>query len=156
MQVCKPCHYALIGAVEPFKLHPMSMAYIYEVFEHFLRLWMVIWFHTHTNITILWINLLKQKNCVRVVLHSYFNLSWSYGKMLWGLHRTHILPCSHWRVYSGNQYFLHSACKDLLWSMEQSGRFPRDLCVVGLSKHLPEYLLYFKEQRNHMDLYYST
>ncbi len=31
MQVCKPCHYALVEAVEPFKLHPMSMAYIYEV-----------------------------------------------------------------------------------------------------------------------------
>ncbi len=29
MQVCKPCHYALIEAVEPFKLHPMSMASIY-------------------------------------------------------------------------------------------------------------------------------
>ncbi len=35
MQLCKPCHYALIEAVEPFKLHPMSMAYLYEVFEHF-------------------------------------------------------------------------------------------------------------------------
>ncbi len=42
MQVCKPCHYALVEAVEPFKLHPMSMAYIYERFEHLFRLWMVI------------------------------------------------------------------------------------------------------------------
>jgi hypothetical protein len=33
----------LIEAVEPFKLHPMSMPYIYEVFEHLLRLWMGIW-----------------------------------------------------------------------------------------------------------------
>ncbi len=24
MQVCKPCHYALVDATEPFKLHPMS------------------------------------------------------------------------------------------------------------------------------------
>jgi hypothetical protein len=48
MQVCKPCHYALVETVEPFKLHPMSMSYIYEVFEHLLRLWMGIWLHTHT------------------------------------------------------------------------------------------------------------
>jgi hypothetical protein len=40
MQVCKACHYALIEAVEPFKLNPMSMAYIYEEFEHVLRLQM--------------------------------------------------------------------------------------------------------------------
>ncbi len=33
MQVCKPCDYALVEAVEPFKLHPMSMSYIYERFE---------------------------------------------------------------------------------------------------------------------------
>ena len=37
MEVCKPCHYALIEAVEPFKLHPMSMTYLYKVFEHFLK-----------------------------------------------------------------------------------------------------------------------
>ncbi len=47
MQVCKPCHYALIEAVEPFKLHLMSMAYLNEVFEHLLRLWMGIWLHIH-------------------------------------------------------------------------------------------------------------
>ncbi len=46
MQVCKPCHYAFIEAVEPFKLHSMSMAYLYEVFERLLRLWMGIWLHT--------------------------------------------------------------------------------------------------------------
>jgi hypothetical protein len=51
MQVCKPCHYALIEAEEPFKLHPMSMPYIYEVFERFLRLWMGLWLHTHTITT---------------------------------------------------------------------------------------------------------
>jgi hypothetical protein len=51
MQVCKPCHYALVVAVEPFKLYPMSMLYIYEVFEHLLRLWMGIWLHTHTITT---------------------------------------------------------------------------------------------------------
>jgi hypothetical protein len=37
-------------AVEPFKLHPMSMVYLYEVFERLLRMWMGIWLHTH-NIT---------------------------------------------------------------------------------------------------------
>jgi hypothetical protein len=47
MQVCKSCRYALIEAVEPFKLHPMSMSYIYKVFEHLLRLWMGIWLHIH-------------------------------------------------------------------------------------------------------------
>jgi hypothetical protein len=26
----------------------MSMSYIYEVFEHLLRMWMGIWLHTHT------------------------------------------------------------------------------------------------------------
>ncbi len=47
MQVCKPCHSFLIEAVEPFKLHPMSMPYLYESFKHLLRLWMVIWLHIH-------------------------------------------------------------------------------------------------------------
>jgi hypothetical protein len=28
IQVCKPCHYTLVEAVESFKLHPMSMSYI--------------------------------------------------------------------------------------------------------------------------------
>ncbi len=51
MQVCKSCHYALIEAVEPFKLHPMSMSYIYEVFECLLIMWMGIWLHTHTITT---------------------------------------------------------------------------------------------------------
>ncbi len=48
MQVCKPCHYALVEAVEPFKMHPMSISYIYEVFEHLLRMWMGIWLLIHT------------------------------------------------------------------------------------------------------------
>jgi hypothetical protein len=51
MQVCKPYHYALVESVEPFKLHPISMSYIYEVFERLLRLWMGIWLHTHTITT---------------------------------------------------------------------------------------------------------
>jgi hypothetical protein len=51
MQVCKPCHYALVEAVEPFERHPMSISYIYEVFEHLLRLWMGIWLHTHIDTT---------------------------------------------------------------------------------------------------------
>ncbi len=51
MQVCKPCHYALVEAVEPFKLHPITISYIYKVFEHLLRLWMGIWLQTHTVTT---------------------------------------------------------------------------------------------------------
>ncbi len=47
MQVCKPCHYALVEAVEPFKLHPMSMSYVYKVFEHLLRLLMGMWLPIH-------------------------------------------------------------------------------------------------------------
>ncbi len=47
MQVCKPRHYTLVEAVEPFKLYPMSMANLYEVFENLLRLWMGKWFHIH-------------------------------------------------------------------------------------------------------------
>ncbi len=35
MQLCKPYHYTLIEAVEPFKLHPMSMSYINEVLDFF-------------------------------------------------------------------------------------------------------------------------
>jgi hypothetical protein len=53
----------------------MSMSYIYEVFEHLLRFWMGIWLYTHTITNILWINLLKRKNCNRVVLHSFLELS---------------------------------------------------------------------------------
>ena len=44
MQVCKPRHYK---AVESFKLHPMSMSYIHERFEHLFRLWMGIWLCIH-------------------------------------------------------------------------------------------------------------
>jgi len=38
-------------AVEPFKLHPTSMSYIYKVFEHLKQLWMGIWQRTHTVTT---------------------------------------------------------------------------------------------------------
>ncbi len=48
MQVCKPRHYK---TVESLKLHPMSISYIYEVFEHLLRLWLGIWLHTHIDTT---------------------------------------------------------------------------------------------------------
>ncbi len=47
IQVCKLWHYALIEDLEPFKLHPMSMAYLYAVFECHLRSWMDIWLHIH-------------------------------------------------------------------------------------------------------------
>jgi len=44
-------HYTIVEAVEPFKLHPTSMSYIYMVFEHLKQLWMGIWQHIHTIIT---------------------------------------------------------------------------------------------------------
>ncbi len=44
----KQYHLAMVEAVEPFKLHPTFMSYIYAVFEHLQLLWMGIWLHTHT------------------------------------------------------------------------------------------------------------
>ena len=38
----------MVEAVEPFKMHPTSMSYLYEVFEHLQLLWMGIWLYTHT------------------------------------------------------------------------------------------------------------
>ena len=38
----------MVEAVEPFKLHPTSKSYIYEVFEHIQLLLMGIWLYTHT------------------------------------------------------------------------------------------------------------
>jgi hypothetical protein len=49
MQVCKPCHYILVKAIEPFKHHPMSMPYLCEVVERLLKLWIGIWLHTHID-----------------------------------------------------------------------------------------------------------
>jgi hypothetical protein len=51
MGIWLPCQYTLIDAVKPFKLHPMSMSYIYKMCEHLLRVWMGIWLHTHTVTT---------------------------------------------------------------------------------------------------------
>jgi hypothetical protein len=47
----KLSQYAITEAVEPFKLHPTSMSYIYLVFEHLKQLWMSIWQHIHTVAT---------------------------------------------------------------------------------------------------------
>jgi len=47
----KLSHYAIVEAVEPFKLHPTSMPYIYKVFEHLKQIRMSIWQHTHTVTT---------------------------------------------------------------------------------------------------------
>ena len=46
--MCKPCHYAIVEAVEPFKLHPKFMSYKYEVFDHLQLLGMGIWLHSHS------------------------------------------------------------------------------------------------------------
>ena len=51
MLVWKWSHYAIVEAVEHFKLHHTSMSYIYKVFEHLKQLWMGIWQHTHTFTT---------------------------------------------------------------------------------------------------------
>ena len=51
MSVWKWSHYAIVEAVEPFKLHPTSMSYIYKVFEHLKQLWMGIWQHIHSVTT---------------------------------------------------------------------------------------------------------
>jgi hypothetical protein len=51
MQECKPYHYTIVEAVEPFKLHITSMSYLYEVFEHLELLGMVIWMHIHSVTT---------------------------------------------------------------------------------------------------------
>ena len=42
----------MVEAVEPFKLHPTSMSYKYEVFENHYHqlLGMGIWLHTHSII----------------------------------------------------------------------------------------------------------
>ena len=47
MYVCKPWHYTMVQAVEPFKLHPISIKYTCQVFEHRQLLLMGIWLHTH-------------------------------------------------------------------------------------------------------------
>jgi hypothetical protein len=49
--VCEQYHYAIVEAVEPFKLHPTFMSYKYEVFDHLQLLGMGIWLHTHSVIT---------------------------------------------------------------------------------------------------------
>jgi hypothetical protein len=51
MSVWKWSHYAIVEAVEPFRLHPPSMSFTYKVFEHLEQLWMSIWQHTHTVTT---------------------------------------------------------------------------------------------------------
>ena len=49
--MCKPYHFTLFEAVEPFKLHITFMSYLYEVFEHLQLLCIDIWLHTHTVTT---------------------------------------------------------------------------------------------------------
>ena len=51
MQVCKPYHFAMVEAVEHFKLHITSMSYLYEVFEHLQLLCIDIWMHIHSVTT---------------------------------------------------------------------------------------------------------
>ena len=46
--MCKPCHFTIVEAVEPFKLHPTSMSYLFKVFEHLQLLGMGIWMYIHS------------------------------------------------------------------------------------------------------------
>ena len=48
--MCKPCQFAMVQAVEPFKLHPTSISYKYEVFDHLQLVRIDIWLHTHSDI----------------------------------------------------------------------------------------------------------
>ena len=41
----------MVLTVEPFKLFPIFMVYIYNVFVYLQQLWMGIWLHTHTITT---------------------------------------------------------------------------------------------------------
>jgi hypothetical protein len=51
MQECKPYHFAMVEAVEPFKLHITSMSFLYEVFEHLQQFCIDIWMHIHSVTT---------------------------------------------------------------------------------------------------------
>jgi len=41
----------MVEAIEPFKLHPTSISYIYKVFEHLQLICRAVWQHTHTITT---------------------------------------------------------------------------------------------------------
>ncbi len=87
MQVCKPCHYILTEAVEPFKLHPMSILYIWGVWapsqvvewhmashshryphSHFPRFgkvcWNTTWYKCANHATKLRLRLQNLSNCI--------------------------------------------------------------------------------------------
>jgi hypothetical protein len=42
----------MVGAVDPFILHPTSMSYMYKVFKHLQLMWIAIWLHSHIITTI--------------------------------------------------------------------------------------------------------
>ncbi len=98
MQVCKWCRHTLVEAVEPFKLHPISMAYIYEKFEDLLRLEKGILLHTHTVTTTdtsqeLWelVEILPDANVQTIPLHfgwrcrTFQTASHVHGIHIWGV-----------------------------------------------------------------------
>jgi hypothetical protein len=41
----------MVEAVRPFKLDPISLAYIYKVSDHLLLMWIGIWMYPHTITT---------------------------------------------------------------------------------------------------------
>ncbi len=51
MQMRKPCHYALVEAVEPFNLNPITSYTYIRCSNAFLRLWMGTWHRIHSVTT---------------------------------------------------------------------------------------------------------
>ncbi len=95
--MCKPCNYTLVEAVGPFKLHPMSMSYIWEVcapfqvvdwhlashshryhhrhFPRFVRVgWNPTWYKCANKATMLWLSLWNLSNCIPFQCHTYMRL----------------------------------------------------------------------------------
>jgi hypothetical protein len=79
ISVWKWSHYTIVEAVEPFKLHPTYMSYIYKVFEHLEQLWMGIWQHIHTLTT----------TDVSPDLEKF-------SEFIYDVNVEMILPCYHW------------------------------------------------------------
>ena len=55
----KPCHYAVVEAVDPFKVHPTPMSYKNEVFEAYQHLRIGIWLHKHMLLPQMLLNILE-------------------------------------------------------------------------------------------------
>ncbi len=106
MQVCKPCNYALVEAVEPFKLHLMSMSYIYRVvapsqvvdghmashshcchhrhFTGFVRVgWNPTWCKCANHATTCWLRLQNLLNRIPCPCHTYMRCLSTFSGCVW-------------------------------------------------------------------------